>query len=115
MTVPTIERDDLAGALARSTVTAVDALPAHAFSQRHLPGAINVVAEHSDEDVARALPDLGAPVVVYSTDANCDRAPALAGRLTELGYRNVRLFRAGIADWVAHGRPVAQGPDHRGA
>lgn len=38
------------------------------------------------------------PVVVYSTDENCDRALALAGRLTELGYRNVRLIRDGIAN-----------------
>ena len=115
MTVASIRRDELAEALARRSVTVVDALPAHVFSQRHLPGAINVVAEHRDEEVAEALPDLEAPVVVYSTDENCDRAPALAHRPTELGYRNVRLLRAGIADWVAHGRPVAQGPDHQGA
>lgn len=109
MPVATIQRDDLAEALASRSITIVDALPAHAFSQRHLPDAINVVAEHSDEEVMKALTDLDAPVVVYSTDENCDRAPALADRLTELGYRNVQLFSAGIANWVAHGMPTEQG------
>lgn len=109
MSVATIERDDLAEALAAARYTIVDALPAHAFAQRHLPGAINVVTEYSDQEVTAALPDLGAPIVVYSTDEHCDRAPALADRLIKLGYRDVRLFGAGIASWVADGLRVDHG------
>jgi hypothetical protein len=37
VTVPTIERDDLAGALARSTVTAVDAYPHMPFRNGIFP------------------------------------------------------------------------------
>ena len=62
------------------SVTVVDAQPPTPYGQRHLPGAVNLVAEDSDEHVLGALPDTAAPVVVYSGDADCARAPELAAR-----------------------------------
>jgi mannose-6-phosphate isomerase-like protein (cupin superfamily) len=99
-----ISRDDLHAAL--PSVTVVDALPPLPYGQRHLPGAINLVAEDSDEHVGGALPDKAAAVVVYSTDADCSRAPELAARLEAIGYRDVRVYGEGIADWVGAGLPV---------
>lgn len=109
MTVASMERDDLAASIAAGSITVVDALPAHAFARRHLPGAINVVAEQTDEEIVRALPGPDAPIAVYSTDEHCDRAPTLAARLTDLGYLNVRLFREGIEDWAGHDLPLVHG------
>jgi mannose-6-phosphate isomerase-like protein (cupin superfamily) len=103
MTTP-ITRDELHGAL--HSVTVVDALPPAPYGQRHLPGALNLVAEDSDDHVAGALPDKTAAIVTYSTDAGCTRGPALAARLQALGYTDVRLYREGIADWVVAGLPV---------
>jgi mannose-6-phosphate isomerase-like protein (cupin superfamily) len=103
MTTP-ITRDELQAAL--GSVTIVDALPPAPYGQRHLPGAINVVEEDSDEHVAGALADRGAAIVVYSTDASCTRGPSLAARLEGLGYTDVRTYREGIADWVQAGLPV---------
>ena len=99
-------RDELHGAL--DAVTVVDAQPPAQYGQRHLPHAINLVAEDSDEHVLGALPDRDAAVVVYTTDAGCARAPQLAGRLKALGYADVRTYREGIEDWVAAGLPVAR-------
>ena len=99
-----IARDELRAAL--DAVTLVDALPPTAYGQRHLPGAINVVKEDSGEHIAVALADKDAPVVTYSTDADCTRGPALAARLEALGYTSVRIYREGIADWVGAGLPV---------
>jgi rhodanese-like protein len=78
------------------SVTVVDAQPPTPYGQRHLPGAVNVVAEDSDEHVLGALPDTAAAVVVYSTDADCGRAPELAARLEALGYADVRIYGEGI-------------------
>jgi mannose-6-phosphate isomerase-like protein (cupin superfamily)/rhodanese-related sulfurtransferase len=99
-----IARDELRSAL--GSVTIVDALPPAPYGLRHLPGAVNVVAEDPDEFVLAALADQAAPVVVYSSDAACARAPDLAARLQALGYADVRIYREGIEDWVGAGLPV---------
>jgi mannose-6-phosphate isomerase-like protein (cupin superfamily) len=88
------------------SVTVVDAQPRTPYRQRHLPGAVNLVAEDSDEHVLGALPDTAAALVVYSTDAACGRAPELAARLEALGYADVRIYREGIEDWVAAGLAI---------
>ena len=88
------------------SVTVVDAQPPTPYGQRHLPGAVNLVAEDSDEHVLGALPDTTAALVVYSTDADCGRAPELAARLEALGYPHVRIYREGIEDWVRAGLAI---------
>jgi rhodanese-related sulfurtransferase len=55
---------------------------------------------------AAALSDPAAAIVTYSTDAHCTRGPELAGRLRDLGYRDVRTYDGGIEDWIAAGLPV---------
>jgi mannose-6-phosphate isomerase-like protein (cupin superfamily) len=99
-----ITREELQRAL--DSVTVVDALPPVPYGQRHLPGALNLVDEDSDAHIAEALPERAATIVTYSTDTNCTRGPALAARLEELGYTDVRTYREGIADWVGAGLPV---------
>ena len=101
-----ISREELRAAIDEARVTVVDALPPAPFGQRHLPGALNVVAEDPDEQVRAALPDPAAAIVTYSTDQRCTRGPQLADRLRELGYRNVRTYHGGIEDWIAGGLPV---------
>jgi mannose-6-phosphate isomerase-like protein (cupin superfamily) len=88
------------------SVTVIDAQPPTPYGQRHLPGAVNLVAEDSDEHVLGALPDTPAALVVYSTDAACGRAPELAARLEALGYPDVRIYREGIEDWVGAGLAI---------
>jgi mannose-6-phosphate isomerase-like protein (cupin superfamily) len=99
-----ITRDELRSAL--DSVTVVDALPPEPYGRRHLPGALNLVEEDSDDHVAGVLPDRAATIVTYSTDADCARGPALAARLEALGYRDVRVYREGIEDWVGAGLPL---------
>jgi mannose-6-phosphate isomerase-like protein (cupin superfamily)/rhodanese-related sulfurtransferase len=99
-----ISRDELHASL--PSVTVVDALPPTPFGQRHLPGAINLVSEDSDEHIAGALPDKAATIVAYSTDGDCSRAPDLAARLEALDYADVRVYRQGIEDWIGAGLPV---------
>jgi rhodanese-related sulfurtransferase len=101
-----ITRDDLHTAISAGDVTVVDALPSRPYHKRHLPHAINVVAEDPDETVRATLADPGAAIAVYSTDADCERGPDLVARLRKLGYADVRLYPDGIEDWIAAGLPV---------
>ena len=100
-------RDELDGALDR--VTVVDAQPPARYGQRHLPRALNLVAEDSDEHVLEALPDTAAAIVVYSTNAACRRAAELAARLEALGFADVGIYHEGLEDWVGAGLEL-EGP-----
>jgi rhodanese-related sulfurtransferase len=105
MTTP-ISRQELRRLLAAGSVTVVDALPETYWAEQHLPGAVNLV----DADVAQRagvlLPDRHATVVTYSADSGCKRARAVAVKLQQLGYTDVRTYRDGIQDWVAAGLPT---------
>src|SRR5215207_3591662 len=101
-----ISREQLRAALEGGAVTVVDALPPGPYGARHLPGALNLVAEDDDARVAEVLPEKTAAIVTYSTDAGCARGPALAERLAALGYSDVRTYRDGIEDWVGAGLPL---------
>jgi rhodanese-related sulfurtransferase len=108
MTTP-ITRDQLRSAIDDQTVTVLDALPPAPYRRRHLPGARNLVQDDVDAKAPELLPDKGATIVTYSTDAGCGRGQALAERLEQLGYTHVRTYHEGIEDWVAAGLPVETG------
>lgn len=108
MTTP-ITREQLNSAIDTGSVTVVDALPAAPYGQRHIPGALNLVEGDAEAKATELLPDLGASIVTYSTNAVCGRGEALARRLEELGYTDVRVYREGIEDWVGAGLPVNSG------
>ena len=101
-----MSRDELRRAIDARAVVVVDALPAGPYTRRHLPGALNLVEEDAETTARRVLPDTAAAVVTYSTDAACGRGEALARRLRELGYTNVRTYHEGIEDWVSAGLPI---------
>jgi NAD(P)-dependent dehydrogenase (short-subunit alcohol dehydrogenase family)/rhodanese-related sulfurtransferase len=106
MVKPTITRDELLAAVEQKAVTVVDALPAGPFARRHLPGAVNLVIDDVVTEAPKVLPGKDSAIVTYSTDANCGRGEALAAKLRELGYTNVRVYSDGIEDWVAAGLDV---------
>ena len=106
-----ITREELRRAIDEQTATLVDALPSAPYGRRHIPGAHNLTHEEVEARAASILPNRDAPIVTYSTDANCGRGEALADELQALGYTDVRVYRDGIEDWVAAGLPVEAGAD----
>jgi len=46
------------------------------------------------------------PVIVYSTDYQCDLSARAAWRFESMGYLEVYRYTAGKADWVAAGFPL---------
>jgi rhodanese-related sulfurtransferase len=87
----------------------VDALSPIAYAGAHLPGAVNVPPKSCDDLAARRIPDRDTEVVVYCAGPDCDSSVEVAHRLVELGYRNVRHFAGGKADWRAAGLPLEGG------
>lgn len=101
-----ITRDELKAAIEASAVTVVDALGESYWAQQHLPGAIYLVADDVEAKAARLLPDRSAAIVTYCSNPACGNSQAVASKLEQLGYSNVRKYREGIQDWVEAGLPV---------
>jgi rhodanese-related sulfurtransferase len=101
-----ITRDELRDAIDHGEITLVDALPASYYDQQHLPGALNLYVEEARDRALDVLPDRGAAIVTYCSNAACPNSEGVARILTSLGYRNVRKYREGIQDWVEAGLPT---------
>jgi rhodanese-related sulfurtransferase len=81
----------------------------------HLPGALNIPHDAVDTLAPRLVSNKNAEIVVYCASATCKNSGIAAQRLTELGYRNVRTYDEGKADWIAAGLDVESGPDRDNA
>jgi rhodanese-related sulfurtransferase len=87
----------------------VDAVSPMSYAMSHLPGAINITPDWVDDRAHRRIPDANTEIVVYCADLTCDSSVAVANRLIELGYRNVRHYAEGKRDWVKAGLPLEGG------
>ena len=110
LVLPQISRDELLQKIERGAeFVLVDALPPMSYAVSRLPGAINIPPERVDELAPRRVPDRGTEIVVYCADLTCDSSIATGRRLVELGYRNVRHYAEGKADWLKAGLAVERG------
>lgn len=87
----------------------VEALPAQYYEDWHLPGAINIPHDSVDRLAPELLPDRHAPIVVYCASGPCQNSRIAAGRLTQLGYTDVRDSHEGKAEWVDASLPTETG------
>jgi rhodanese-related sulfurtransferase len=101
-----ISRDALKAAIEDRAVIVVDALGEQYWARQHLPDAIYLVADDVTAEAAKLLPDKDAAIVTYCSNPACGNSQAVAGRLEQLGYTNVRKYREWIQDWVEAGLPV---------
>lgn len=101
-----ISRVELEALLDTGAVVLVDALPASYYDQQHLPGALNLVESDVAELAPTLLPDRDATIVTYCSNTACGNSKAVAKRLEDVGYADVRTYAEGIADWVEAGNPT---------
>ena len=108
-----ISRAELKAKLDRGELfVLVDTLPEPAYRKGHLPGAINIPSDDILAEAPRRIPDRNAAIVVYCGNGPCKRSSLSADRLRKRGYRNVRDYHEGKADWIAAGLPVVEGSSH---
>src|SRR5277367_2551640 len=101
--IPEITRDEIHRRIGDRSLTIVDVLPTASYASAHIPGAISIPLEELGSRARAVLPDRAAEIAVYCGNLACDRSEQAQSELRELGYTNVRDYRAGIADWVDSG------------
>ncbi len=102
----TISRTELERAIGASEVTVVETLRDQHFEQGHLPGAVHIHFEAVAEKAPGLLPDKDAPIVTYCSNIGCRNSELAAGKLTAMGYTNVRRYAEGKDDWRGAGLPL---------
>ena len=73
-----------------------------AYMVSHIPGSINV------NNIAQGerLLDIDDEIVVYCSDEQCVASQLAYQFLVRNGYKNVRRYSGGLADWEAAGYPL---------
>ena len=101
-----IERNEVRALLDTGAIVLIDAQGLGKFEDRHIPGAVRASADDAGAVLAAIGPDLDRAVVTYCTDEACTGSAHAASLLEAAGYRNVRRYVGGAADWEAAGLPI---------
>lgn len=80
----------------------VNALEENKFKASHIPGSINL---YRKEEIEKTL-NKNDHIVVYCTDAACNKSILLYGLLEVMGYRNIQRFAGGMREWADAGFPL---------
>jgi rhodanese-related sulfurtransferase len=95
--------------LARTEIALLDVRSERQFARGHPLFAASFPLGQLEALVTERLPRPDVPVVVYgdgaydTTDGSDAAAEAAAGRLRQLGYRDVSLLAGGLGGWAASG------------
>lgn len=93
--------------------TLIDVLPKTDYEAAHLPHAINVAPDDIELLVPRLIPNKWEDIVVYCGGPTCSASAKAAQLLASLGYKDVKRYVGGKADWMESGLPV-EGDQYRG-
>src|SRR6266852_5545555 len=107
MTVPTVTPSEVRCALLlRDEIALLDLRHEAAYATGHPLFAANLAADRIALEAETRLPRKDVPIVVY--DAGEGLVPLAVGRLTALGYTNVRQLDGGLQSWRVAGYELFQ-------
>jgi rhodanese-related sulfurtransferase len=80
----------------------IDARPAASYQLHHIPGAISIPPETSEEDFRRIIAPYPStqPIVVYCASITCHVSRALAQHHVQHGYTRVENLEGGMAEYL---------------
>ncbi len=76
----------------------VDVNTEEVYADAHIPGAIHTSVDRVGETAKDWNKET--PVVVYCSDYKCRASDSAAKKLTELGFKDVRVYQGGVHEWV---------------
>ena len=92
----------------REDVTVVDSRPDRMFGPGHIPTAVPMPDTRFEEMAASVLPETKDQLVIfYCGGYACKLSHKSAYKAEALGYTNVKVYAAGMPDWIANGGAVS--------
>lgn len=105
-TLEPVDRKALLARARKGLVTVLDVRPTEEYRSGHIAGAVSLPLHELQERLAELPRDQD--IVAYCRGPYCVLAAQAVELLREHGFRVTRL-EDGVADWRAHGLPVAVG------
>ncbi len=89
----------------------IDARAGELYAQGHVPRARNIPADGSGNAFPREILDRpdDMTIVVYCEGGACQSSLALAKRLHDEGFKDIRVFSGGWEEWTKAGLPEEKG------
>ena len=104
--VGAVEVEEVAGWLAAKKVQPIDAnSPSVRANEGVVPGA-TLLSNYRTYALDELPADKATKLVFYCANEQCGASHAAAARAVVAGYRDVSVMSAGIAGWVAAGKPT---------
>ncbi|MFW5803494.1 MAG: rhodanese-like domain-containing protein [Verrucomicrobiota bacterium] len=75
---------------------------------KRLPGAVQLTADSSKEQIKDVVPNKDTLVIAYCSNPQCPASTHLAHHLQKHGYTNVIKYPDGIEAWIAAGNEVTE-------
>ena len=91
----------------REKFVLIDVREESEFAKDHLPGAIHLGKGVIERDIEQAVPDTGAPLVLYCGGGF--RSALAADNLQKMGYTNVISMDGGVRGWREKQYPMMTG------
>lgn len=89
-------------------VMIIDSRPAaRQFDPGHISGAINIPDSQFDKQVGKLPADKSTLLIFYCGGLECPLSHNSAFKAEKLGYTSIKVYPAGMPDWVSKGGPVS--------
>jgi len=104
-----IDLKTLKDKIEKQKVNLIDVLDEESYKKVHIKGAINIPFLKLDKkEVVKKKIDPEKETVVYSIDYDCPVSKIAAGKLKNLGYKNVFYYPGGKQEWLEADLPVVK-------
>jgi rhodanese-related sulfurtransferase len=89
----------------------IDSRKPEDYAEGHITGALHFYADEYEDYVPKVMPLLSRDMtyVIYCNGTTCDLSHHLALKLSEQGYKNLKVFFNGWSQWKKAGLPTRAG------
>lgn len=94
------------------TALLVDSRPVKRFEAGHIPGSVNIPDPLFDKQLDKLPKDKNHEIIFYCQGYECDLSARSAFKAEKLGYKNIKVYAAGVPDWEAKGEASAVDTDY---